>query len=108
MIGGTYKPAYNALIMDSTNKDNRRDIYRFNYWTTNLSLAVGTSLGGWFSSNHLISLYVTSIFILILVTIGFFIIIENDNQIFRKEVRQNNFFVNLFTIIRRRLKIRIG
>ncbi|TDL65602.1 MFS transporter [Paenibacillus amylolyticus] len=104
VIGGTYKPAYNALIMDSTNKDNRRDIYRFNYWTTNLSLAVGTSLGGWFSSNHLISLYVTSIFILILVTIGFFIIIENDNQIFRKEVRQNNFFVNLFHNYKEALK----
>lgn len=96
VIGGMYKPAYNALIMDSAVKNNRRDIYRFNYWTTNLSLALGTSIGGWFSAKYLIFLYLSSIIILLLVTIGFYLIIENDNQLISKKSGNSNFFVNLF------------
>lgn len=84
-----YRPAFKALTMDSTIKENRKIIFRFEYWVTNLSLALGTSIGGFFSSNHLGYLYLISLILMIFLSIGFYKIIENDKQIIKPRLKKN-------------------
>ena len=64
-----YKPAYSALIMDSTTKENRHHIYKYDYWLMNLSLALGTMLGGILYKNHLTALFIAAAIIITLLTI---------------------------------------
>ncbi|MGA9230420.1 MAG: MFS transporter, partial [Exiguobacterium oxidotolerans] len=48
------RPAMGAIIIDATTPDNRRAVYAIDYWLINLSIALGTALGGWlYVSNRL-------------------------------------------------------
>lgn len=89
ILANIYKPAYKALIMDSSNNDNRRIIFRFDYWITNLSLAIGTCLGGFLSTNFLGYLYLASLIIMILLAIAFHRIIDNSAQNINKRKKNN-------------------
>ena len=40
-----YSPAYDAVLMDCTTVENRKQAYQWQYWTFNLSMALGFSLG---------------------------------------------------------------
>lgn len=53
------RPAMNALIMDSTTPDNRKAVYAVDYWLVNLSLAIGTALGGLLYVQHQLELFIT-------------------------------------------------
>ncbi|AWI12427.1 hypothetical protein CQJ30_09810 [Caldibacillus thermoamylovorans] len=50
-------PAMEAIIIDSTTPENRKSVYVIDYWLVNLSLAIGTALGGMFYVNHQIELF---------------------------------------------------
>ncbi|WP_070120914.1 MFS transporter [Bacillus marinisedimentorum] len=72
---GAAEPAYQALIIDVSNKENRRSIYTFSYWFRNLAIALGGMLGAFLFDDFifflflgvalttLISLFVTIFFI---------------------------------------------
>ena len=48
------RPAMSAIIIDATTPENRRAVYAIDYWLINLSIALGTALGGWlYVSNRL-------------------------------------------------------
>ncbi|MGE8022109.1 MFS transporter [Peribacillus frigoritolerans] len=67
-----YKPALSAIIIDSTNKDNRKYVYAYDYWLVNLSLALGTALGGLLYKNYKFELFVFSTLVLIVTTTIFY------------------------------------
>ncbi len=49
------RPAMGAIIIDATTKENRQAVYVLDYWLINLSIAIGTALGGWlYVSNQLL------------------------------------------------------
>ncbi len=49
------RPAMGAIIIDATTKENRQAVYTLDYWLINLSIAIGTALGGWlYVSNQLL------------------------------------------------------
>ncbi|WP_214857557.1 MFS transporter [Exiguobacterium sp. s191] len=49
------RPAMSAIIIDATTKENRQAVYALDYWLINLSIAIGTALGGWlYVSNQLL------------------------------------------------------
>ncbi|WP_214860293.1 MFS transporter [Exiguobacterium sp. s161] len=49
------RPAMGAIIIDATTKENRQAVYALDYWLINLSIAIGTALGGWlYVSNQLL------------------------------------------------------
>ncbi len=50
------RPAMSAIIIDATTPENRKAVYALDYWLINLSIAIGTALGGW--------LYVSNQFLL--------------------------------------------
>lgn len=63
-------PAMDALIIDSTTPDNRKAIYTADYWLHNLSMAIGTALGGLLYVSHQIELFA----ILTIISIGIFVV----------------------------------
>lgn len=90
-----YKPAYNALVMDSTNSANREAVYKLNYWMMNLSLAIGSSLGGFFYKNYLIELILASAIITLIISIILQLYLDNHSQVYSK--KSNNVFKGLST-----------
>ncbi len=68
-------PTMDALIIDSTTPDNRKAIYTADYWLFNLSMAIGSALGGLLYVSHQIELFavLTIVSILIFVVYGFWL-----------------------------------
>lgn len=50
-------PAIHAIIIDSTTPENRKAVYALEYWIINLSMALGTAMGGLLYVNHKIVLF---------------------------------------------------
>ncbi|MGD7044792.1 MFS transporter [Jeotgalibacillus proteolyticus] len=72
---GLSGPAYQALIVDETNPNNRKKVYTFAYWLNNVGLAIGGMIGAFLFQDYsfylflgvsgiiLVSLVMTSLFI---------------------------------------------
>lgn len=55
------RPAMGAIIIDATTKENRQAVYALDYWLIDLSIAIGTALGGWlYVSNQLLLFWILS------------------------------------------------
>lgn len=93
LSSNVYKPAYNALVMDSTNSNNREDVYKFNYWMLNLSMAVGASIGGLFYKNYLIELTFAAAVIILVISIILQLYLTNHSQVYT--ARSKNIFKGL-------------
>lgn len=65
---GVIGPARDTMLMNIINKDNKDKVYRYQYWILNLSVAIGSIIGGLFFQK-----YTTYIFI-----IGGILIIVNS------------------------------
>lgn len=88
-----YKPAYNALVMDSTNSSNREYVYKFNYWMMNLSMAVGAGIGGFFYKSYLIELTFVAAIIILTISIILQLYLTNHSQVYT--AKSNNIFKGL-------------
>ena len=55
-----YSPAYDAVLMDCTTVENRKQAYQWQYWTFNLSMALGFSLGGFLFQHYLFQLFLVA------------------------------------------------
>ncbi|WP_058301256.1 MFS transporter [Gorillibacterium timonense] len=55
---GLSGPAGDALIIDSSDSEERRYIYSFDYWLWNISVLVGMIIGGFFFKLHRLELFV--------------------------------------------------
>lgn len=58
ITSGLGRPAMQAMILDSTTPENRKRVYAIDYWLVNLSMAIGTSLGGLLYMNHKKELFI--------------------------------------------------
>ena len=62
VCGGIIEPIAEAMVIDSTTQENRKDVYTFMYWLVNLSTVIGSGIGGFIFSKHLfIILFISSI-----------------------------------------------
>lgn len=55
---GLINPAAEAMLIDLSNKENRPRVFSINYWITNISIMVGTIIGGWLFTDFLTELLV--------------------------------------------------
>jgi DHA1 family multidrug resistance protein B-like MFS transporter len=56
-IGGNLgDPAAQAMIIDVSNEENRRFVYALLYWIMNISVMLGSAIGGWFFRDWLFEL----------------------------------------------------
>lgn len=67
------KPLVTAIIQDAITKDIKKYIYRIEYWLSNLSIAIGISIGGLLYENHKLLLFsfltISTTFLAILYTL---------------------------------------
>lgn len=67
---GLISPAADAMLIDVSTPENRTFMYSINYWASNLSIAIGSVLGGlWFATHRfelILALTVVSLFTLAL------------------------------------------
>ncbi|MBD8027659.1 MFS transporter [Ureibacillus sp. Re31] len=73
-------PTMDALIIDSTTSENRKAIYTADYWLSNLSMAIGTALGGLLYVKHQIELFSILTFVAICITIVYGIWLEDTKR----------------------------
>lgn len=52
-----YYSAFDAVLLDSTVPDERKKVYQLQYWTFNLSMALGASIGGFLFKHYLVYLF---------------------------------------------------
>jgi MFS transporter, DHA1 family, multidrug resistance protein B len=79
---GIAEPAYQALIIDISNAENRRFIYTFSYWFRNLAIAIGGIIGAFlFKDFHFFLFLAVALTTLISVMITIFFIKETFNPV---------------------------
>lgn len=90
------RPSLKAIVQDSVNEETKKITYRLDYWLINLSIALGTLLGGALYSNNKILLFLvfslSSLFISLLYTL--FI---NEETSYVNKVKHNNIIKDLLT-----------
>ncbi|QRG67806.1 MFS transporter [Brevibacillus choshinensis] len=71
---GIIGPAADAMLIDVSTKENRTFMYSINYWAVNLSVAIGSVLGGiWFATHRFeLILGLTAVSLLTLVMTVYF------------------------------------
>ncbi|WP_027409966.1 MDR family MFS transporter [Anoxybacteroides tepidamans] len=55
---GLTNPAAEAMLIDVSTPENRKMMYSINYWATNLSIAIGSIMGGMLFKTHRFELFV--------------------------------------------------
>lgn len=89
-------PAMNAIIIDSTTKENRKAVYVLDYWLVNLSIAMGTALGGMFYVHHKIELFMALSFTSTCLPIAYALWLK-DIPIKRLKQQNKNIFIDVLS-----------
>ena len=56
VANGLINPAAEAMLVDVSTPESRTFMYAVNYWAINISILIGTLLGGWFYQDHFTAL----------------------------------------------------
>lgn len=59
IASGFITPAAEAMLIDVSTPETRTFMYSVNYWATNMSIMIGTVVGGWFFQTHLFELLIS-------------------------------------------------
>ncbi|KQS18796.1 permease [Exiguobacterium sp. Leaf187] len=79
------RPAMGAIIIDATTKENRQAVYALDYWLINLSIAIGTALGGWlYVSNQLLLFGILS-FTSSVLPIAYFLFLDDTPRTWQRQ-----------------------
>ncbi|KTR27017.1 permease [Exiguobacterium indicum] len=79
------RPAMGAIIIDATTKENRQAVYALDYWLVNLSIAIGTALGGWlYVSNQLLLFWILS-FTSSVLPIAYFLFLDDTPRTWQRQ-----------------------
>ncbi|MFB3224988.1 MDR family MFS transporter [Exiguobacterium sp. PHA03] len=79
------RPAMGAIIIDATTKENRQAVYALDYWLINLSIAIGTALGGWlYVSNQLLLFWILS-FTSSVLPIAYYLFLDDTPQTWHRQ-----------------------
>lgn len=102
---GMIGPAADAMLIDVSTKENRTFMYSINYWAVNLSIAIGSVLGGiWFATHRfelILGLTVVSLFTLVLTV---FFMQESYHPEERITPSKTNILKDVFTSYRQVMK----
>ncbi|AOT00579.1 permease [Exiguobacterium sp. U13-1] len=79
------RPAMGAIIIDATTKENRQAVYALDYWLINLSIAIGTALGGWlYVSNQLLLFGILS-FTSSVLPIAYYLFLDDTSRTWQRQ-----------------------
>lgn len=89
------RPAMHAIIIDSTTPENRKAVYAIDYWMINLSMAIGTALGGLMYVGHKVELFLLLTITSSLLPVAYKIWLK-DTRIAQLKKQHQNVFYDLF------------
>lgn len=79
------RPAMGAIIIDATTPDNRRAVYAIDYWLINLSIALGTALGGWLYVSNRLFLFSLLTCTSLLLPVAYHFLLDESKHVWRKQ-----------------------
>lgn len=88
-------PTMDALIIDSTTPENRKAIYTVDYWLVNLSMAIGTAMGGLLYVTHQIELFIVLTVVSVGIFIAYIIWLTDTERVLLKQ-KHRNVLVDVF------------
>ena len=104
ILCATFKrPALTALVQDAVTKENKKLVYRLDYWLTNLSLAIGATMGGLLYKDHKILLFAILFVTSVLLTALYIIFIKESKKGKYKIIHKNpilDFYHNYKEVVR--------
>jgi Na+/melibiose symporter and related transporters len=74
------RPVLTALIQDSVSIENKKIIYRLDYWFINLSMALGAVLGGGLYNTYKVALFLGLFITTVCLTIVYFLFLEDTHM----------------------------
>lgn len=89
------RPAMHAIIIDSTTPENRKAVYAIDYWMVNLSMAIGTALGGLMYVGHKVELFLLLTITSSLLPVAYKIWLK-DTRVAQLKKQHQNVFYDLF------------
>ncbi|SEB10059.1 MFS transporter [Paenibacillus sp. 276b] len=96
ICSGLYGPASEAMLLDVTNSAQRKLMYSILYWATNLSIALGGTLGALLFNKHLFFLFMLLLFTSICSFIITYKFIVETNLPQEEQNKKRNVFKDLF------------
>lgn len=97
------RPSLTALIQDSVNDQNRELVFRIDYWLINLSLALGTFLGGILYENYKVYLFFAAFISTFTLSLIYTFFISETYE-FMQQKKKKNIVVDLLSSYRDVLK----
>lgn len=88
------RPNLTALIQDSVDEDNRKLVFRLDYWLINLSMALGALMGGLLFANHKVLLFFILSFTTLILALAYTIFIKETRE-FVNARKQNSVLKDL-------------
>lgn len=82
-----YKPSLSSLIIEVTTDNDRRKIFTYNYWFSNLALALGVAIGGIYFSKYNDIMYLIIGLATLLIGCIYSIFIQNNYRTIRTQKR---------------------
>ena len=79
------RPAMSAIIIDATTPENRRAVYAIDYWLINLSIALGTALGGWLYVSNRLFLFSLLTCTSLLLPVAYHFLLDESKHVWQKQ-----------------------
>ncbi|MGG0655902.1 MFS transporter [Rummeliibacillus pycnus] len=96
-------PAMEAIVLDSTTPENRKDIYAMEYWLVNMSFSIGAVLGGVLYIKYQFALFILLAVINWSLALCYIFLLQNDGRP-KKNQLHNNMFKDLWNSYKTALK----
>lgn len=87
-----YSPILSAMLIDYTNEENRQQVFSYDYWLVNLSMAIGFLVGGIFFLNYSYLLFLSSGMMTLLAGIIYSIYLKDNLNILKNEKNLYNIY----------------
>lgn len=84
-------PAMEAIVLDSTTPENRKNIYALEYWLVNMSFSIGSILGGILYLKHQFALFILLALINWSLAFCYIFLLKDDGQKTKGPVHKNMF-----------------
>lgn len=82
-------PAMEAIVLDSTTSENRKNIYALEYWLVNLSFSIGAVVGGILYVEHRLILFIILTIITWSLTLGYIFLLQDDGRQQKEQMHTN-------------------
>jgi DHA1 family multidrug resistance protein B-like MFS transporter len=97
---GLFSPSLQAMILDITTPDERKTVFRINYWISNLTLAIGGLTGAFFFKTHRFELFCTMTAMSLFSLLITLFVLQETHRPEQKSEAKGNILTNYRNVLR--------